>query len=80
MLAKTKPAPTLTERIRHAADKVRAVDAEIKDVIEAWLDEQKESQAGQSLPRETFRKMLIGKYAQPWFAILGLEAERGAHE
>jgi hypothetical protein len=80
MLAKSKqPAPNLTQKIRQAADKVRAVDAEIKDVIEAWLDEQKESQAGQGLPRETFRKMLIGKYDQPWFAILGLEAER-AHE
>lgn len=79
MLAKSKPALPLTQRIRSAADKVRAVDEEIKDVIEAWLDEQKMSQAGQGLPRETFRQMLIGKYEQPWFAILGLEKER-AHE
>lgn len=79
MLAKTKQAPTLTQRIRHAADKVRAVDAEIKGVIEAWLDEQKSSQAGRDLPRETLHQMLIGRWKQPWFAVLGLEEER-AHE
>jgi hypothetical protein len=78
MLAKKQP-PTLTQRIRQAADKVRAVDAELKDVIEAWVDEQKASQAGRNLPRETLLQMLINKHKEPWMAIVALEAER-AHE
>jgi hypothetical protein len=80
MLAtKKQPAPTLTERIRQAADKIRAADADAKTVIELWLDEQKASRDGGGLPRETHHQMLISRWKQPWFAVLGLEEER-AHE
>jgi hypothetical protein len=74
MLAtKKQPAPTLAQRIRHAADSVRAVDAEVKETIEAWLDQEKASQAGAGLPRESHRQMLIAKWREPWYAVLGLE-------
>ena len=76
MLARTKPAPTLTEKIRQTADKVRTLDAEVKIVIDLYLDEQKATVAGADLPRETHRQMLIGRYPEPWRAILGMEAER----
>jgi hypothetical protein len=80
MLAKTKPAPNLTQRIRQAADKVRAVDAELKDVIEDWVSEQKATRDGSGLPRESIRQMLISRHKEPWYAILHLESERRAHE
>lgn len=74
MLARTtKPPAPLSERIRRCADHVRTLDAEVKDVIEAWLDQEKLSQAGASLPRETLRQMLMAHWKQPFFAILGLE-------
>ena len=79
MLAKTKPAPTLTEKIRQTADKVRALDAEIKTVIDLYLDEQKASSDGAGLPRQVHEQILMGRYREPWYAILGLERER-AHE
>ena len=71
MLAKSKPALTLTQRIRSAADKVRAVDEEIKDVIEAWLDEQKMSQAGQGLaardlPSDAYREIRAAMVCHSW--------------
>ena len=76
MLARTKqtpPAPpTLEERILHAADSVRAVDAEVKDTIEAWLDREKATQDGACLPRESHRQMLIARWREPWYAILAL--------
>ena len=54
MLARTKQPPppqTLPERIRAAADKVRELDAELKGVVEAYIDEQKASADGAPLPR-----------------------------
>jgi hypothetical protein len=62
------------------ANKVRAVDADCKDVIELWLDAEKASLAGAPLPRESHRQMLMARFQTPWHAILGLEAERAAHE
>jgi hypothetical protein len=82
MLARTKqppPPPTLEERILHAADSVRAVDAEVKETIEAWLDSEKATQAGAGLPRESHRQMLIAKWREPWYAILAMAKELG-HE
>ena len=46
MLARTKQPPTLPtlpERIRAAAGKVRELDVELKGVVEAYIDEQKAS-------------------------------------
>jgi hypothetical protein len=79
MLARKQKPPSLTERIRQAADKVRTLDAELKTVIDLYLDEQRASQSGADLPREIHRQILMGRYREPWYAILGLEAER-AHE
>ena len=42
MLARTKQPPTppsLPERIRAAADKVRELDVELKEVVDLYLDE-----------------------------------------
>jgi hypothetical protein len=86
MLARTtKPPapPTLSERIRHAADAVRAVDAQVKDTIECYLDSEKATQAGAGLPRESHRQMLMSRYREPWYAVLALESqldEERAHE
>lgn len=80
MLARTKqpPAPpTLEERIRAAACKVRELDIELKQVVEMYIDEQKATQAGAPLPRGILHQMMVNKYGQPWTAILALEAELG---
>ena len=82
MLARTKTPPqppTLPERIRQAAGKVRELDVELKGVVEAYIDEQKATQAGSGLPRGVLRQMMVNKYGQPWTAILALEAGLG-HE
>jgi hypothetical protein len=77
MLARTKqtPPPTLPERIRQAAAKVRDLDVELKEVVDLYLDEQKATQAGAPLPRGVLHQMMVNKYGQPWTAILALEAE-----
>jgi hypothetical protein len=77
MLARTKQPvpPTLTEQIRRAAAAVRELDAEVKRVIDLYIDEQRLG-SGASLPRGTHEQILMGRYREPWYAILGLERER----
>jgi hypothetical protein len=70
------PAENLTQRIRSAAEQIRRLNTECKDIIELYLDEQKASAAGRDLPRQSLEMMLMNKYKEPWFAILGLEMER----
>jgi hypothetical protein len=80
MLARTKQPPqppTLPERIRAAAGKVRELDAELKEVVEMYIDQEKAKYDG--LPREVLHKLLFNRYGQPWLAVLGLESELG-HE
>jgi hypothetical protein len=76
MLARTKqaPAPTLADRVRHAADLIRAADAEAKAVINLYIDEQKSSQAGRDLPRQTLEQMVYSRYKDPWYVVLALES------
>jgi hypothetical protein len=79
--AKTQAPPTLTlaDKIRHAADSVRAADKEVKSAIDAWLDSEKSSQAGAGLPRESLRQMLMSRWHEPWYAVIHLESQL-AHE
>jgi hypothetical protein len=70
------PAEDLTQKIRRAGEQIRRLDAECKEIVELYLDEQKASSAGRDLPRGVLEMLLIRKYQQPWFAILGLEMER----
>jgi hypothetical protein len=76
MLASKKPPPpTLAQRIRHAAEVVKAADAEVKETIEAWVDQEKLSQAGAGLPRESIKQMLVSRWREPWYAVLHLASE-----
>ena len=81
MLARTKQtppaAPTLEERIRAAACKVRELDIELKQVVEMYIDEQKASADGAPLPRRVLHSMLVNKFGQPWTCVLALEAQLG---
>jgi hypothetical protein len=70
------PAEDLTQKIRRVAEQIRRIDAECKEIVELYLDEQKASSAGRDLPRQTLEMLLMNKYRQPWFAIRGMEAER----
>ena len=78
MLARTKQTPplTLTERIRAAAVRVRELSDETNAIVELYIDEQKATQDGAGLPRGSIKLMLMGKYSDPWRAMIGLEKER----
>jgi hypothetical protein len=73
------PAEDLTQRIRRCAEQIRRVDEECKEIVELHLDQLKLSSAGRDLPREVLKMLVIRKYHEPWFAVLGLELEDEAN-
>jgi hypothetical protein len=65
--------PSLSDKIRLVANKIRALDADCKEVIELYLDVEKATYP--TLPRPNLEMLLMSKYRHPWFAILGLEEQ-----